>query len=171
MKRFALLLVALVLVSACDDDSDTAPNPSENRPRFTATLSPSQENPPITSSEQTATGLAVIHLNLTRDSGGAITAATTDFSVEMGGFPSTSVITAAHIHLGALGVNGGIEVNTGISNGSVALTNGAGSFTRTSIGTDVADAQAIINNPAGFYFNVHTVQHGGGVMRGQLVRQ
>ena len=28
----------------------------------------------------------------------------------------------------------------------------------------------ILNNPAGFYFNVHTALHAGGVMRAQLVR-
>jgi hypothetical protein len=29
---------------------------------------------------------------------------------------------------------------------------------------------AIMNNPAGYYFNVHTQQNPNGVMRGQLVR-
>jgi hypothetical protein len=34
-----------------------------------------------------------------------------------------------------------------------------------------ADAQAIINNPAGYYFNVHTALTPGGAIRGQLVKQ
>ena len=33
------------------------------------------------------------------------------------------------------------------------------------------DAQAIVNNPPGYYFNVHTTANTGGVMRGQLVKQ
>ena len=32
-------------------------------------------------------------------------------------------------------------------------------------------AQQIVNNPAGYYFNVHTDLNKGGVMRGQLVKQ
>ena len=30
--------------------------------------------------------------------------------------------------------------------------------------------QAIINNPAGFYFNAHSTLNPGGVVRGQLVK-
>jgi hypothetical protein len=32
-------------------------------------------------------------------------------------------------------------------------------------------AQQIIDNPAGYYFNVHTALNPGGAVRGQLVRQ
>ena len=42
---------------------------------------------------------------------------------------------------------------------------------RASAESALADAQAIINNPAGFYFNVHTQAFQAGVMRGQLVLQ
>jgi hypothetical protein len=34
-----------------------------------------------------------------------------------------------------------------------------------------ANAQAIVANPAGFYFNVHTPVNPGGAARGQLARQ
>ncbi len=34
----------------------------------------------------------------------------------------------------------------------------------------VEQAQNLVNNPAGFYFNVHTQLNGGGAIRGQLVR-
>jgi hypothetical protein len=36
---------------------------------------------------------------------------------------------------------------------------------------DAALAQTIINNPAGYYFNIHTAANPGGVARGQLVKQ
>jgi hypothetical protein len=36
---------------------------------------------------------------------------------------------------------------------------------------DATNLQAIIDNPAGYYFNVHSTQNGGGVARGQLVKQ
>ena len=55
--------------------------------------------------------------------------------------------------------------------GQVTLTNGTGTFTRINLPiTPVANAQAIINNPAGFYFNVHSSLNPNGVIRGQLVR-
>ena len=167
MKRFPILFIALVLMAGCGD-SDTAPA-DDNRPQFTASLLPSNEVPPITSSEASGSGTAVIHLNLTRDAAGAITAATTDFQVELSGFPASTTITIAHIHIGAAGVNGGIQVNTGIAS-DVPLTNGVGTFTRNGIATTAAIAQAILNNPAGYYFNVHSSAHPGGVIRGQLVR-
>ena len=34
--------------------------------------------------------------------------------------------------------------------------------------TTAATAQSILDNPAGFYFNVHTAANPAGVMRGQL---
>ena len=50
------------------------------------------------------------------------------------------------------------------------LTNGVATFVRTGLPVPAANAQAIINNPAGYYFNVHSALHTGGVIRGQLVR-
>ena len=52
------------------------------------------------------------------------------------------------------------------------MTNAAGtaSFTKVAAGQDAAVVQGIVNNPAGFYFNVHSTLNGGGVVRGQLVK-
>jgi len=83
---------------------------------------------------------------------------------------ASSTITVAHIHTGASGVAGGVLVPLIPPAGSVTLTNGAGSFTQTSPAIDGPTATSIINNPAGFYFNIHTALNPGGVMRGQLVR-
>jgi hypothetical protein len=89
----------------------------------------------------------------------------------MQNFPSTAVVNIAHIHTGATGVAGPILVNTTTVPGEVVLTNGAGSFSRNNISMTAATAQSIIDNPAGFYFNIHTTLNPGGVMRGQLVKQ
>jgi len=89
----------------------------------------------------------------------------------MQNLPSTAVVNIAHIHTGAQGVAGPILVNTTTVPGEVVLTNGAGTFTRNNISLPAATAQSIIDNPAGFYFNVHTTLNAGGVMRGQLVKQ
>jgi hypothetical protein len=58
-----------------------------------------------------------------------------------------------------------------VNPGEVVLTNGAGTFTRAGLSLPATTAQAIIDNPAGFYFNVHTAANPGGVMRAQLVKQ
>jgi hypothetical protein len=171
MKRVFVLLSALVLVAGCSD-SDTAPAANDdNRAQFTANLLTANELSLPGTAEAGASGTAHIDMHLTKDAAGTITAATVDFRVDLAGFPATSAITAAHIHTGAAGVNGAILVPADVSAGQVTLTNGAGTFTRINLPiTPVSNAQAIINNPAGFYFNVHTTANPGGVMRGQLVR-
>jgi hypothetical protein len=172
MKRLAIVFAGVLLAAGCSR-SNSSTSPSTTNPnfvRFTAALSPSQETPAITNAESTGSGTATIDLSLTRDAGGAISAATISFSVTMQGFPSTTVVNIAHIHTGAAGVAGPILVNTTLAAGEVVLSGGAGTFTRNGISVSAANAQAFIDNPAGFYFNVHTTLNPGGVMRGQLVK-
>ena len=78
------------------------------------------------------------------------------------------MVTDAHIHNGAPGVNAGIYVNTGLASGELTLTNGSGSITKNGINVPSDRAAAILNNPAGHYFNVHTLLNAGGAIRGQL---
>jgi CHRD domain-containing protein/putative VirB-like lipoprotein len=170
MKRLFVFLSALTLVAGCSGDSDTAPAADDNRAQFTATLLTANESTLPGSTEAGASGTAHIDFHLVKDAAGAITSATVDFRVDMTGFPATTAITAAHIHTGAAGVNGGILVPADVSAGQVTLTGGAGTFSRISLPISAANAQAIINNPPGFYFNVHTTANPAGVMRGQLVR-
>jgi hypothetical protein len=87
----------------------------------------------------------------------------------MQGFPAGTPINVAHIHTGATGQNGSVLVSTSLAAGEVVLANGSGSFTKT-VSVDPAVAQNIINNPAGFYFNIHSQANPGGVARGQLVK-
>jgi hypothetical protein len=66
-------------------------------------------------------------------------------------------------------VNGGVLVSTGQSAATaLGLPNGSGSYEITAT-TDAATLQSIIDNPANFYFNVHSSTNPGGVARGQLV--
>jgi hypothetical protein len=44
------------------------------------------------------------------------------------------------------------------------------SFSATNISVPAATIQGIVNNPAGFYFNVHSPTNPGGAARGQLDR-
>src|SRR5215472_11818016 len=82
---------------------------------------------------------------------------------------TTTMLILAHVHQGVAGANGPVVIDSGLSpTNPVALTAGAATFTRTGLTVSPATAQGIINNPAGFYFNVHTPLNTGGAIRGQL---
>ena len=127
--------------------------------------------PAIAIPENTGHGAAQITFNVTRDGTGAISGGTAEFHFQLSGFPSSTTIIAAHIHPGAAGVNGGVIVNTGVVAGSpVTQSDGVMSFTSAPVTVPAALLQSIVNNPAGFYFNVHSPTNPGGVARGQLNR-
>jgi len=164
------LLVAGLFTAACGSSSSTT-SPSPAPTVFTAQLLPVNEGVQINGGEGTGSGTATISFIVSRDSSNTIIGASTTFTVNLTGFPATTVVNIAHIHEGAAGVAGAIKVNTTLAPGDVTLVNGAGSFTKINIPVDPALMQAILNNPAGYYFNVHTAANPGGVARGQLVPQ
>jgi CHRD domain len=170
MKRVSLLFVALGFFVAGCGSSSTAPTTPTN-PTFTATLSPANEVPAIAGAEASGSGTATVTMVTTKDSAGNVTAATATFVVNLSGFPAGTPINIAHIHQAAAGVNGSIVVNSGITAGQNVLTSGSGSFTAANLTVTPDLANAILANPAGFYFNVHSTLNPGGVARGQLVRQ
>jgi hypothetical protein len=175
MKRFSIvpvLTIAMaVLAAGCSKNNPTTPAVDDTHVQFKATLLPANEVPPVSGAEAAGSGVATIDFTLVRDSAGAITSGTVNFRIDVTGFPSTTSITAAHIHPGAVGVNGSPLVNATVAAGEVVLTNGAVTFSRLAIPISAVNAQAIINNPPGYYFNVHTSANSGGVMRGQLAKQ
>jgi hypothetical protein len=77
-------------------------------------------------------------------------------------------VTDAHIHNGATGSNAGVYVNTGLASGEFPITNGSGSITKNGVNVPSDRAAAILSNPAGHYFNVHTAINPAGAIRGQL---
>lgn len=171
MKHLFQSLVVLILgfgLAAC---SDTATSPSgASTERFTAILLPANEVPAIANNESGGSATATITFNLTKDSSGTATAASFDLSVSATGFPSGTALTKAHIHAGGAGANGGVFVNAGLADGEVTFASGGGSFSKTAITLTVDQANAILANPSGFYFNIHTARNPDGVARGQLVR-
>lgn len=170
MTRFLALLISLTMMAAaCGDDNPSAPSGSTTTPTtFSVPLSAANEIPPITNAEAGTTGTATIVLRITRDSSGTATAASANFQIDVSGFPSGSTITLAHIHTGAAGSSGAILVNTGLSAGELVLTNGAGSIAKNDVNLVPDQAVAVVNNPTGYYFNVHTAMNPAGVLRGQL---
>jgi hypothetical protein len=107
----------------------------------------------------------------TRDSTGAITAATADFHIQLAGLPENTAYVGAHIHPGVAGVNGPVIVNTSLSSGTLpTIVSGAATWDFRGVNVPVATAQQLESNPSAFYFNVHTFTNPGGVARGQLSR-
>src|SRR5215470_7935868 len=173
MKRLTLVVFGLLLAAGCSSSSSTpsSTNGGTTTTRFTAALLPAQETPPIQGAEAGASGTSTMDFNITRDASGAITAATVNFTATMQNFPATTVVNIAHIHTGATGISGPILISTSVNPGEVVLSGGAGNFSRVAVPVKSTDMEAILANPAGFYFNVHTSLNPAGVMRGQLVKQ
>jgi len=177
MKRYGQIACVALLAAACGG-SKTQPSPGTIAPPntivFTAQLSAANEVPPITNAEANARGDVTITFNLTRDSAGAITSGTATFLYNLTNFPGATTLTLSHIHNGPSGVAAGVFISTGQSaaSGIATAANGAVSgVTFSNVAMTAAQAQAVVDNPAGHYCNVHSQLNGGGVCRGQLVRQ
>ncbi|HET7695799.1 MAG TPA: CHRD domain-containing protein [Vicinamibacterales bacterium] len=163
MKRLVAVTVLALGIAGCGGSNNNGnPNGPSNTTVFTVQLLPSNEVPPVTNAEQSARGTAVITINSQTN--------TIDFSVSLNSFPTTSSLTAAHIHPGAAGVNGGVLVGTGLTAGNApSLSSGSATFSFTGVTPQSADAIAqILANPQNFYFNVHTAANTSGAIRGQL---
>jgi hypothetical protein len=178
MKAFPILVLALAVTAAgCGSDSPTPPtnNPPPGNTttptEFRLDLSPRNEKPnAVSNAEASASGTAVITIRITRDSNNNIVSAVADFTGTVQGFPGGSTITLGHIHTGDANTASSIVWNTQIAAGDVPLTNGSGTFSKTNIAisTDLANAAAIVANPAAFYFNIHSQANPGGVLRAQM---
>jgi hypothetical protein len=172
MYRTSLLVIGLSLVAAGCSDSNSPPSaPSQGTTTtttYTVPLSSSEEVPAITNADAGSSGTAIIALTATKDSSGYVTSATANFQVSVSGLPAGTTVTDAHIHNGNAGTNAAVFVAIGLTAGELALNNGGGSVTKNGVSVPADKATAILGNPAGHYFNVHTGLNPGGTMRGQL---
>jgi CHRD domain len=170
MNRFVLIIVGLcVFAGGCSESLPTEPSEeTRTTTTFTVNLSPVNEVPPVANADAGASGTATIALTVTRDASSNITSATADFQIAVTGFPTGTVVTDAHVHNAPAGGNGGIFINTALTSGELAITNGSGSITKNGINVPADRAAAILNTPAGHYFNVHTALNPDGAIRGQL---
>lgn len=143
---YALLIISAILISGCVKTSNSLP---PNTVAFTATLLGTGETP---SNASTANGLASFTYNST-------TYILTGI-IEFEGFATAT--TAAHIHKGAVGVNGSpvftIE-DTGPFTSPISFTSPALTTSQ------IADLMA-----GNYYVNIHTVGYPDGEIRGQLIK-
>jgi hypothetical protein len=170
MKRLALLLAipALFLAGCSKEEAPTAADPNTTKYTFTAQLSPANEVPPVGGPESTGSGSVTITMFIAKDAAGNPNSASIDFDATFSGFPPGTALTAAHIHPGVAGTNGGVLVSTSITAGEITFPAGSGSLSKKSLFLSADNATAIAANPSAYYFNVHTAANPGGVARGQL---
>jgi hypothetical protein len=162
-----------LLAAGCGSSSPNTPSTPPATVTFTAALNPANEVPPITNADSTGSGTGTFKMDLTRDSAGAITAAKATFVYSLSGFPAGTQVRLTHIHEGGPGVPGGVVIDSGLTAANpITLPNGTlSNQTFSNIDVTPALAQRVIDNPNGFYFNVHTVLNPGGAVRAQLVKQ
>jgi len=171
MRRFAMFALALTLgAPACDDDSPTGP--SNSGPIvFTAELRASNEVPAVSNAESGAQGTATITFSVPRDGSGSPTGdGVWNVQAVVSGFTGSSFIRAAHIHNGAAGANAGIFVDTRLTPANQIPVAESATINFEGVQITQTQAQAVMNNPAGHYFNMHSPLNPGGAIRGQLVR-
>ncbi len=171
-KTLLSLCAAFLLLSGSSLMADTA----ETIP-FLTTLSPSNETPPIT---DTSVGNVIVWLHVVRDTAGNITSGSVDFNIACR-FSGAATVTGLHIHKAPAGTAGGIVIPTDVNNSDKSIAVDATGVTKVSKQVqfpqatlnpplDAALIQDLINNPQSYYTNIHTTDHPGGAMRGQLVK-
>jgi hypothetical protein len=172
MYRISLLIIGLSLVAAGCSDSNSSPSaPSQGTTTtttYTVPLSADNQVPAITNADAGSSGMAIIALTAKKNGSGDVTSATANFQFSVSGLPAGTTVTDAHIHNGNAGANAGVFVAIGLTAGELAVNNGSGSVTKNGISVPVDKATAILSNPTGHYFNVHTALNPAGTMRGQL---
>lgn len=137
---------------------------------FRAVLSPANETPPVTLN---ARGMGDIVAHLVRDSSGKVISGSVDF-IAHATFPTDVTITGMHIHSGAAGVPGPVTISSGLTasnNRPFKATGDSMKYQAQFASTDTAALDTIngmLANPANYYFNIHTTDFPGGVIRGQL---
>jgi len=140
-------MICLLVISSCDKDNDDDNN---NTILFSGTMSGANEVPAVSS---TATG----SVSGSFDLNSKILTITVTYT------GLSTAITIWHVHKGAVGVSG--PPVDGLNYGTM----GASPFTWSSGALDAAMEADLMNNL--WYVNIHTVDHVGGEIRGQLSKQ
>lgn len=148
MKKNNILYIVLTLLAVLSLTSIAAAPAKEAPLTYTATLTGAAEAPGPGDPDGSGHATIVVNYGASR----------LCWTIRVEGI--TLPATAAHIHVGAAGVPGPVVVGL-----SAPGTKGASSGCAT-VSKDVL--KAIIENPSGYYVNVHNADFPGGALRGQL---
>ena len=165
MNRF----VVAVLLSATALLADTA-----EIAYFRGVMLTSNEVPATTVA---ATANATVIVHIVKDDTGKIISGTVDFNVNYA-FPANTTFTGLHIHAAPAGTNGGIVLRPEpdvTAAAPVVSQAGSGNISRSGsvLPTNQAGLEALtglLQNPSGYYINLHTTEFPGGAVRAQLQR-
>ncbi|HMC62901.1 MAG TPA: CHRD domain-containing protein [Candidatus Solibacter sp.] len=138
---------------------------------FQVTMLPANEVPPVTG--LAATGPSEVPIYLLRSADGSVAAGATLFDVNVRGFPAPTTFTGLHIHDAGPGLASGVVFPSGLDGNlnKVVSDTGNGNIWRlvnVTTASAIAKLNALVQNPNGFYLNVHTTVNGGGAAREQL---
>jgi hypothetical protein len=142
-----VVVIVLLTVPSCEDDEKA---PAKSITNFSGTMSGDNEVPAVTT---TATGNVTAEF----DNNSKILTLVITYS------GLSSDVTVWHVHKGAVGV-GGPPV-AGLNYGTL----GPSPFTWSSTPLDATMEADLMSNQ--YYANIHTVNNGGGEIRGQLNKQ
>jgi len=187
MKRLTVVAVVLSLFAVGCDEKLNPSSPTPGQVTLVSQVSGSQVVPPagqqgVAAGALEAGAAGSLSVAMVPSSGGNYTASFT-FSVgnliKAGQVPvppldTGSVIVAGYIFPGAAGggATGLPVVQLPISPTAPIVTpTGSVLLTISNVTVASAAATAILANPAGFYFSLHSAVNQAGVVRGQLIKQ
>lgn len=154
--------VALVVIGAAGGAQAKKPALSAT-PVFKLHLKPSQEVPQVKDLKANAVGS--VTFDLERSGVGAIISGEVIFYFNYS-FPSSVNITGLHIHQAPKGSVAPPLVSSGVT--PFTDVDGKGNITTVVTGVTPATLQAILNNPRGYYVNLHTSVNPDGALREQM---
>ena len=135
-------------------------------------LSAIEEVPPLAGID--GSGRAEIKLNIRRNDDGEMVSAFVTFTVNVNVRGEGDVtLVGMHIHEAPVGENGGIRIRSGLDFGGdpvIAMGGRARIWTQgETVDSDgLASVGRLVDNPTGFYVNVHSASNRRGLLRGQL---
>jgi hypothetical protein len=138
---------------------------------FQASLSPSAETPaPI--SVSMASGSSLVRIHIRRSDTGEFLEAAVDFDTTLSVVQEQNLVNM-HIHRGAAGVGGPVVIDSVFGSPIPVEAGGTARIIRQFIvaadnTAGIETIEALLENPEGYYVNVHSSAHPPGVARGQL---
>jgi hypothetical protein len=162
------ILVTLTVAAGCDS---TPSSPSTTAATvLRATIAAASAVPPVTGAEAAGTGTVTLTLTATKDADGIIAGGTIDYAISLSGYPARTVITAATIRVGGAAANGVVVQETGLAaRGGATLDTGSGTIALSGVPVTGPVANALVANPAAYYFHVQSQRNPTTAARGQLV--